>query len=290
MSLKHFFILLIVTFLWGLNNVIIKFGFHHFPPMFMTFMRFLVVSLILIPFQKITFKQVKCILPLSFTFGILHFALLFIGIKYTDPGTGSIIVQFGTPFSIFLATLILNERLNILQILGIIISFIGILVLIGSPNITHWLGVVALLGSAIGWATSNIIIKKLSTVIPPLTIIGWISFLSMPFVGISSFIFESEQLTLLANASWKDLFTILYTGIVSSIIAYALWYYILSKYQMNDVMPYSLLTPIFAILMSVIILGDNLNVFKIIGATLVLLGTAFSVFKKDFFGKNAKNQ
>lgn len=285
MSLIHFFILLIVTFIWGLNNVIIKYGFHHFPPIFMTFMRFLIVSLILIPFKRISFKQFKLILPLSFTFGILHFFLLFIGIKYTDPVTGSIIVQFGTPFGILLAMLFLNEKLKILQVLGIVVSSIGIVILTGSPTITHWIGIIALLGSALGWALSNIIIKKLSIVIPPLTIIAWISFIAMPFIGILSLVFESKQLTLLTNASWKDLLAISYTAVVSSIIAYSLWYHILNQYKMNDIMPYSLFTPIFSIFMSIIILGDNLNIFKIIGTILVILGTVMSILKKNFFKK-----
>ncbi len=42
-------------------------------------------------------------------------------------------------------------------------------------------------------------------------------------------------------------------------------------------MPYSLLTPVLAVLMGVLVLGDSMNSFKILGASLVVLGTAIAV-------------
>lgn len=280
MSLVHFFLVFLVVSIWGFNNIVIKWGLHDLPPLFMTCMRFIVVSIFLIPFKKIKMEQLKCLLPLSFTFGFLHFSLLFVGINYTDSGTGSILVQLGTPFSIFLAMIFLNERLTWIQITGILISLIGVIVLIGSPTITNWKALLLLLGSAIGWAISNMIIKK-SPKIPSLTMTAWISFLAIPIVGLASILFETQQFNSLINATWRGWFAIFYSAIGSSIIAYSLWYVLLTKYQINFLMPYSLLTPVLAVIMGVFILNDSLNYFKVIGSVLVLLGTFISVIKFD---------
>lgn len=278
LSLSHFFLVLLVVAIWGFNNIVIKWGLHDLPPLFMTCMRFLVVSIVLIPFKKIKMKQLKFLIPLAFTFGFLHFSFLFVGINYTDSGTGSILVQLGTPFSMILAMIFLQEKLNFTQIFGIILSLIGVIVLIGSPTIKSW-NALFLLVSAIGWAISNIIIKK-SPEIPALTMTAWISFLAIPIVGLASVFFENEQIKSLINASWNGgWFTILYSSIVSSIIAYSLWYILLKKYQINFLMPYSLLTPVLADIMGIIILDESLNFFKLFGSILIILGTLIAVIK-----------
>lgn len=287
LSLNHFFLVFLVVSTWGFNNIVIKWGLSDLPPLFMTCMRFIVVVCCLIPFMKITKKQLLYFLPLSFTFGVMHFSCLFFGIKYTDAGTGAVLVQLGTPFSMLLAVLFLKEKLTIIKILGIIISILGVIVLIGSPTITNWRGFFLLLNSAIGWAISNMIIKR-SPNISPLTMSGWIAIFATPVVGIASFFLESNQLNMLINSSWKGWFAILYSALASSIVAYSLWYSLLKKYPINSIIPYSLLTPVIAMIMGIVILEDKLNLFKIIGASFVIIGTAISIidFSKIKFLKN----
>lgn len=60
-------------------------------------------------------------------------------------------------------------------------------------------------------------------------------------------------------------------------VAYSLWYALLKKYNVNLIMPYSLLTPVLAVVMGVLVLGDSMNMFKIIGSLLVIFGTAIAV-------------
>jgi len=206
----------------------------------------------------------------------MHFSLLFLGLKYTDAGTGAIVVQLGTPFAMILAMIFLQEKLSLVQMLGIAISLSGVVVLAGSPTIPTWWVLCLLLCSAVGWAVSNLIVKK-SPSIKPLTMTGWLSFLAIPIVGLSSFFMESGQLTSLVNASWRGWFAILYSAICSSIVAYSLWYGLLRTYNVNLIMPYSLLTPVLSVIMGVLVLGDSMNIFKVFGSLLVVAGTAIAV-------------
>lgn len=276
MALRHFFLVLLVVSLWAFNNVAIKWGLLDLPPLFMTCMRFVVVAILLIPFTRVTREQLRYLLPLAFTFGFLHFSLLFVGINYTDAGTGAIVVQLGTPFAMLLAMLILKEKLTLIQVLGIAISLSGVVVLTGSPTIPSGWVLCLLLSSAVGWAISNLIVKK-SPPIKPLTMTGWISFLAIPIVGLASYLLEADQFSALSHSSWRGWFGILYSAIGSSIIAYSLWYALLKQYNVNLIMPYSLLTPVLAVTMGIVVLGDSMNTFKAIGALLVIAGTAISV-------------
>lgn len=276
MALRHFFLVLMVVSIWAFNNVAVKWGLLELPPLFLTFMRFVVVAIVLIPFCRITRQQLPWLMALAFTFGFMHFSLLFVGMRYTDAGTGAIVVQLGTPIAMLLAMVVLKERLKPVQLVGIAISLSGVAVLSGSPTIPAWWVLCILLCSATGWAVSNLIVKK-SPPIKPLTMTGWIAFLAVPIVGLSSFIMESSQLYALSNAGWRGWFGILYSALASSIVAYTIWYSLLKKYNVNLIMPYSLLTPVLSVLMGIVVLGDSLNSFKIIGASLVVCGTAIAV-------------
>ena len=276
MALRHFFLVLMVVSIWAFNNVAVKWGLLELPPLFLTWMRFVVVAIVLIPFCRITRQQLPWLLALAFTFGFMHFSLLFVGMRYTDAGTGAIVVQLGTPIAMLLAMVVLKERLKAIQLVGIAISLSGVAVLSGSPTIPAWWVLVILLCSATGWAVSNLIVKK-SPPIKPLTMTGWIAFLAVPIVGLSSFVMESHQFYALSQAGWRGWFGILYSAIASSIVAYTLWYGLLKKYNVNLIMPYSLLTPVLSVLMGIVVLGDSLNSFKIIGASLVICGTAIAV-------------
>lgn len=276
MALRHFFLVLMVVSIWAFNNVAIKWGLLDLPPLFMTCMRFVVVALMLVPFNRVTRAQLPWLAALAFTFGFMHFSLLFVGIRYTDAGTGAVVVQLGTPIAMLLAWVILKESLSFIQLFGITISLSGVAVLTGSPTIPSWWVLALLLTSAVGWAISNLIVKK-APPIKPLAMTGWLSFLAIPIVGATSWLTESHQIDALLHASWRGWFGILYSAIASSVVAYSLWYALLRKYNVNLIMPYSLLTPVLAVIMGVLVLGDSMNLFKIAGSLLVIFGTAVAV-------------
>lgn len=275
-ALRHFLLVLMVVSIWAFNNVAIKWGLLDLPPLFMTFMRFVVVALILIPFTRITRAQLPWLAALAFTFGFMHFSLLFVGISYTDAGTGAVLVQLGTPIAMLLAWAILKEKLSLVQLSGIAISLSGVVVLTGSPTIPAWWVLALLLTSACGWAISNLIVKK-APPIKPLTMTGWLSFMAIPIVGLTSWLTEAHQIDALLHASWRGWFGIFYSAIASSVVAYSLWYALLKQYNVNLLMPYSLLTPVLAVIMGVLVLGDSMNMFKIVGSLLVVCGTAIAV-------------
>lgn len=282
MALRHFFLVLLVVFLWASNNIAIKWGLQDLPPLFIICMRFVVVAILLIPFTRVTRHQLRYLLPLAFTFGVGHFSLLFVGINHTEAGTASIMVQLGTPFAMLLAMIVLKEKLTMTQILGITLSLFGIAVLSGSPTLSDWRAIVLLLSSAMGWAVSNMIVKK-SPPISPLTMTGWLSFLAIPMVAFASFLYESNQFNALSHSTWRGWFSILYSAIGSSIIAYSLWYVLLKKYNVNVIMPYSLFTPVLTMIMGILILHDSLDYFKVTGSLLVMMGTAIPMISFSHF-------
>lgn len=276
MSIKSYFLALIVVIIWAYNTVLVKLGVAEIPPLFLTTLRFIVVALMTVPFTRIDRKDIKLLILLAFTFGFMHFSLIFIALSYAEAGISAIFVQLGTPFAIIIASVIFKEQLKIKQLIGIIVSFYGILVLFGSPDMPGIVPSIFLVSSALGWAITNVIIKKQTSNMTPLTLIGWSSLFAVPLVGFLSFLFEHDHISSLVNAGWTGWSSLFYSAIVSSIFSYSLWYWLLQKYPINSIIPLSLLSPVFSVFFGIVILNESFDANKILGSCLVVAGIFFA--------------
>ncbi|WP_442955888.1 DMT family transporter [Pantoea sp. USHLN256] len=282
MSLRDVLILVLVVNGWAFNVIAMKFGLMELPPLFMLTLRFMLVATILLPFHRLTRRQLPGMLLLAFTFGFVHFGLMVIGMQTADAGTTAVCIQMGTPLAMLLAAFWLKERLGYRQISGVAVAFIGVMILAGTPALTHWQGMMWLLISACGWACSTVIIKRLPP-IAPLAMTGWLSLFAIPLVGISSLLTEQHQFTLLLQAGWRGWLGVIYSALGSSVFAYSLWYGLLKRYPASQILPWSLLSPALALLMGVAILHETLDHSKVLGTLLIVGGILLAVVRRQVF-------
>lgn len=259
------------------------------PPLLMTTLRFFLVALILVPFTRIKRKQLPLIAKLALSFGLMHFSLLFLGMTYTDAGTAAMIVQLGTPFSMIGAVIFLREGVTPVKFAGVLISLTGMVVLSGSPTLSSYKGVIILLFSALGWAISNILIKH-DRSLTSAAMSGWMSLFALPLTAMMSLIFEKNQLVAIQHASWHAWFAILYSAVVCSVLAYSLWYWLLRKYEVNIIVPFTLLSPAMAIILGIMFNGDSLDIFKSLGSTLIIFGALLATTGPEIFRKHFPDQ
>jgi len=277
-SLSDGLILLLVVNGWAFNVVAMKIGMMELPPLLMLALRFMVVAAVLVPFNPIRLQQVPLLILLAFTFGFIHFALLMLGMRYTDAGSAAVLVQMGTPAAMVLAAIVLKEPLGWRQLCGVGLALLGVMVLSGSPALSSWKGPVLLLISAAGWACTNIIVKRASPP-PALAMTGWLSLFAIPLAGFSSWLCETDQLTLLMAAGWRGWLGVLYSAFGSSLIAYSLWYWLVKRYPVNQILPWSLLSPALAVVMGGLVLGESLDPVKLSGAALIVGGILLSILR-----------
>jgi len=267
---------LFVIAIWALNIIVIKIGVAEFPPLLMTTLRFMLVATLLVPFYPVARAQLPFLLLLSFTFGSLHFALLFIGLGQAEAGTGALLVQMGTPFATLLAVVFLKEKLGAKRIAGLLLSFAGVIVLAGGPTLPSPLPLTILLLSALGWAVSQLLIKR-GPPIAPLALAGWVALFAIPQVALGSWLFETGQWQAIQQASWRGWAAMIYTAVMSSIIAYGIWYALLRRHPVNRVVPMTLLVPVLAVGLGALLMGDSLGIHKLLGGGLVVAGIALIV-------------
>ena len=136
MQHKAYSFLIIACLLWGFQPVTIKIVTQEMNILTIIPLRFLIVSIILFIIMKITNEKnflppKKCLLTLCLMgfFGItVSNGIQFTGLQYSSVGNMTLISTTAPVITVILARIFLNERLNLIQIIGIIISFIWYLI------------------------------------------------------------------------------------------------------------------------------------------------------------------
>ncbi|RCV91597.1 DMT family transporter [Billgrantia montanilacus] len=278
MPLRDLLLGLVIVTIWALNIIVIKLGVAELPPLLLTTLRFILVAALLVPFHPVARHQLPFLLLLSVTFGTLHFALLFIGLRQAEAGTGALLVQMGTPFATLLAVIFLGERLSAKRMVGLALSFGGVVILAGGPSLPSPLPMALLLLSALGWAISQLLIKK-GPNIAPMALAGWVALFAIPQVGLGSWWLEKGQMEAIGQAGLFGWGAVFYTAVMSSIVAYGLWYGLLRRHAVSRLAPLSLLVPAGAVVLGIVLLGEQLNAHIAVGGAMVIAGVALIVIR-----------
>lgn len=270
---------LAVVLIWGFNFVAIKTAVMAIPPLALTVLRFLLVGVLLTPFFRPKKGELKALLTLSLTMGVGHFGLLFLGLRGADAATAALLIQLGVPFSSIMAAFFFADRLGWVRAGGMGMAFIGAGLLAGEPGGGTPIAIAALLFSAMCWAGSNMLIKRMQDV-HPLTIIGWLSLFAVPPLTLLSLLVETDQLAAIGSADWKIWGALAYIVLASSLLAYYLWYRLIARLQVNQVVPFTLLGPVIGVAAGVLILDEAFTLYKAVGGVLTVLGVAVIQFRQ----------
>lgn len=273
-------ITLFVMLLWGLNFVVAKLGLQYVPPILFVALRFLVVAILLVPFVPLPRGRLRGIFTLAVLLGLLHFTCMFTGMKALDAGTSSVVVQLQLPFSVILSALIFKDRFGWRSVVGMVLAFVGVILIAGQPRLSGNLFYVGLVvAAALFFALANIQMKRLGDVNPN-AINAWMAVFATPLLFIASAIFEDNQIAALRSISWPFLGALFYQSVVMVIVSYALWYGLLRRHPVGQVVPFMLLQPILGVLSGWALLGEPLTWEIVLGGFLTLAGVGVIVVRR----------
>ncbi len=266
---------LLANTLWAFNFIAAKAGTEHFPPLMFTALRFMVVLLLLAPFLNWIIGRMRQVLLIAFVLGVIHFGLIFIGVAAAnDVSSVAIVAQLYVPFAALLAVPVLNESLDKQRFLGILVAFIGVMLIGFDPVVfNHLEAMFFIVGAALAMAIGTILMRQLHQV-GILTLQAWIALIAVPCLSLLSWLFEGGQWNAWRSASWLDLSTPIYSAIGASIIGHGIVYYLLKRYPVSVTTPIMLLAPIVAVLFGVVLWHDQLTWKLITGGLLTLSGVA----------------
>ncbi len=266
-----------VPLLWGYQFVAIKVGVTQFPPLFFLSLRFLAIGLLLIPFVKRPKRQqLGSIAAISVFLGGLNFGLFYVGLGLGSGSMSAVAYQLATPFTILLAWPLLTERPSLTTSAGVTLAFVGVVVLAAGPDLpAKALPLLLVVGAAFAFAVSNVLTKRYGP-FDPLMLMGWSSLLTVPQVLVMSLLLEYGQLASLIAADARGWLALAYTIFIGGIVGFGLWFWLIARCSMGRVAPFGLLLPVFALISSVLFLGDHMTPKLIVGGLLAISGVAIT--------------
>jgi O-acetylserine/cysteine efflux transporter len=273
---------LLVAAIWGGNFVAAKFGVAHFPPFFLTGLRFCFVTLLLLPFVKPpTRTQLRQISYVAVMLATLHFSLLFAALYLGLDIAGAVITgQLGVPFACLLGAVFFKDRLGIWRSAGMALAFIGIVVVAGAPNIiSHPKAFMIALCASLCWGSANVLIKRIEGV-GIFQLLAWMGVIALPMLFTLSALFETGQFEALRTTSINAAFALGYTVVLSTLVAYGLWSYLLQRYDVSQVTPYSLLVPVFAVASGRLFFHETISAQVLMGGAITIIGVALIVVRR----------
>ena len=253
-----------------------------FPPLLLMGMRFCIVAFALVWFVPRPRGYLSDIFWIALISSTLQYGLTFTGLSMIDASLAVIVVHLEVPFGVLLAVIILRERPGLQRIVGMLLSFSGIVLIAGQPSLEGQMFAIFLTGSgALVWAIGQLMVKRLGSAVGSFSLVAWVGVFSGPQMILASFLIEDGQWMAIQQASWVGWGTVAYLGIVMTILGYGIWYRVLSRNPMSQVMPVLLLLPVVTIVSSMLLLGERPTPAVLTGGAVVLAGVAVIVFTRN---------
>lgn len=277
MSLIQIVCAVMVPLLWGYQFVVIKVGIVEFPPLFFLGLRFLAMALLLVPFVKKPARQeLSPVAAISVFLGGLNFGLFYVGLGLGSGSISAVAYQLATPFTILLAWPLLAERPSLVTSSGVLLAFLGVVVLAAGPGLSaNAIPILLVVGAALAFAVANVLTKRHGP-FDPLMLTGWSSLFTVPQVMLMSFVLEDGQLTSLVTADEHGWLALAYTVFIGGIVGFSLWFWLIARCTMGRVAPFGLLLPVFALISSALFLDEHITPTLIVGALLAISGVAIT--------------
>lgn len=287
--------LILAHLIWGANFVVAKITLQEFPPMSLAFLRFALASLFLAPFFLSETKKVKIKkedLPRLIAVGVfivtLNITFFFEGIKRTTAINASVLTLIIPMLSVLLGWWFLKEKVYLINLFGVALGFIGALIIIGLPQIITGtvsseilLGNILIIMASTSWVVGATISKKVLSKYPSLVVTA-VAFL----VGtVAMFIPATAEY--IQNPNWMNQVTILgllglmFITLLSSISAYFLFEWGLSKTSITVADLFQYIEPFAATTLAFFVLGETVSTSFLTGGLLIAAGAYLGTLAKE---------
>jgi O-acetylserine/cysteine efflux transporter len=162
----------------------------------------------------------------------------------------------------------------------LIICFVGVIILTGAPKLNdQFLGIFLVLSGAFTWSLGAVMAKPLSKKLGAFVLMTWLCVFSGPMLIFASLIFDGNPIKYFESANLYSWLTLAFLGFFMQPIAYGSWYFVLSKYPINKVMPVILLLPIVGLITAIILLGEEPTKQIYLGGGTIIFGVSLILFK-----------
>ncbi len=285
MTSQSWMMLLLLSLLWGGSFFFIGVAVHELPPLTIVAIRVALAAVALWGIVYAMGHRMPSSLPVWGAFlgmgllnNVLPFSLIVWGQTEVASGLASILNASTPIFAIIVAGLILpDEKPTLLKWMGVLVGFIGVVVMIGVPaasggaDLLHQLAIV---GAAICYAFAGVYGRRFAMlqVKPVVIAAGQVSASALVLLPVTWLVEGPVELSAVSYSTWLAMVTL---AIASTAFAYVLYFRILEQSGATNVLLVTLLVPVSAIVLGALFLDERLAPIHFIGMAIIALGLSF---------------
>lgn len=281
---------LILCLIWGTTWIFIKIGLEDLPPIGFAAARFVLAVAILavvIKLQKIPMPKTAREWRLIALTGVLQFSFNYSAVfwseQYISSGLAAVLQAMITVFGLLLAWFFLpDERITKLKIFAVLLGIVGVAVIfieqLKVESLLAFAGCVAIVAGAYAAAQASILVKAKGGNLHPASMVFGQMICGLPLIVIYSLVREGNPLNF--HWTWRALICLLYLTVLGTVAAFWLYYLLLSRIESTRAMMISLVTPLIAVVIGWVFLGEKLPPQTFAGGLLILASIGLIVFRK----------
>ncbi|KRN05910.1 transport protein [Liquorilactobacillus sucicola DSM 21376 = JCM 15457] len=283
-----------------------------FNPIQLNLIRFFIGSLVLLPIANKSLKQNKrtltkqdwlLFLVTGFLCVIVSMSLFQLAVVSTKASTVAVLFSCNPVFALIFAFLILHERLGRANLIAVVISIIGLLIIIDPAHLSRPTGIVLALLSAVTFGFYSIVSRYGSTKrglngivmtcytfiagTAELLVISWLTHIPAValWLGKSSSMSSFKNLPIIQNITFSALPMLLYLGVCVTGGGFAFYFLAMERSNVSTASLVFFIKPGLAPILAAILIGEKISVLTIIGIIVILIGSVVT-----FIGNKVKEE
>ena len=273
------------SFLWGLNQVAVKAIVGEVPPLVQAALRSLLGVVLVLAWARwrgIPMGARDGTLAGGLAAGTLfgaEFACVFLGLQYTT-ASRMIVFIYLAPFVVALGMPFVSraERLTRTQLAGLLLAFSGVAFAFAegftqpAAGPRQWLGDTLGVVAAVLWGATTLVIRasRLASA-PPEKTLAWQLGVSGVLLALGSWWQGDRWSTSLSPLAWTSL---AFQVVIVVFASYLVWFWLVRHYRATQLSAFTLLTPVFGLLLGVVLLGEPVTVRLLVALGGVVAGIA----------------
>ena len=284
-----YFILILTTIFWSGNFIVGKAAsMFEIPPFSLNFYRWFFAWLILAPFtiQEILkkkdyiLKNYKYFSVLGITSVTIFNSIVYYSLNFTQVISGVLMISTIPVMIIFISSILKIEKTNIFQLLGVLFSFLGVIIIITKANFEILMnlnfnkGDITMVVGMLSWATYSVLLKKKKYELSQLTLLEVV--ISFGFLFLIPIYFIEYQMGFRIELDSNFIKVLSYVVLFPGLISFIFWIKGISLIGANRSGVFLHLMPILSAIMAIIIFNEKFMFYHMLGAIFILMGILLS--------------
>ena len=270
---------IVAAVVWGLTFIAVKFGVEEAPPFLLTALRFAFTAFPLVLFVRPPKAPARWVALYGLLIGVGQFGLMFLAVQLGMPvGLASLVIMTQVYFTILFAVAFFGERPTRAQMIGAVVSLVGLGVIgfarSGHANLLPFL---LMLGAALCWGAGSAVGKKIGRV-DPIALVVWSSLVApAPMFALSYWVAPERTIYATLHPTLTLAISVVGLAYGGTLISFGLWSRLLARHPAAAVTPFALLVPVVAMISARVLFNEATSATELLGALLVMSGLAINV-------------